>query len=54
MLSTNYASANRTYKDDLALNNPQGLIYHKTNLTKPNQELFFFEYLEWFNCVQTY
>ena len=35
MLSTNYLLTNCTYKQDLALNNPQGLICHKT--TKPNQ-----------------
>ena len=35
MLSTNYASTNYTYKEDLGLNNLQWLIYNKTQPTQP-------------------
>ena len=35
MLLTNYSLKNLTYKHDLALNNPPGLVCHKT--IKPNK-----------------
>ena len=37
IFSINYAIINHVYKEDLALNNQQGLIYHKT---QPNQILY--------------
>ena len=47
MLPTNYSLRNHIYKQDMGLNNYQGLIYHKTqpNQTKPNSILTFMGYL---------